>query len=383
MRWVILSGTYAGVGGVSDYTRQVATELAAIGDEVAVCAPSDRREQLNPTDIRLVQMRSGFGALALSKLDRTVASLRPDRLLVQYVPHAFGCRAMNIPFCVWLYARRRRYPIYVMFHEVAVAREAGQPLRHKVRATVTQLMARLAARAASRIFISTLAWERMLRPMVPNPLAVTWLPIPSNIPVVKRLDDASRIKMSYATNGEVLIGHLGTYGGPVAQLLMAVLPLIVNAVPDRKILLIGLNSERFAERFLATHSGLAARLQATGPLSATNLSCHLTACDVMLQPYPDGITTRRTSAMASLSHGIPLVTTKGRLTEPLWEESGAVLLSPVDSPEHLAHQLNWLIDDAVERRRLAAAGRALYENSFALTRTLTALRRPLDVLPRS
>jgi hypothetical protein len=71
------------------------------------------------------------------------------------------------------------------------------------------------------------------------------------------------------------------------------------------------------------------------------------------------------------------------LTEPLWEESQAVLLSPADNPEHLAHQLNWLVDNAAARRNLAAAGKALYEDCFALSRTITELRRPLEVLPRS
>jgi hypothetical protein len=34
-----------------------------------------------------------------------------DRLLVQYVPHAFGFKAMNLPFCLWLYAHTIRMAV--------------------------------------------------------------------------------------------------------------------------------------------------------------------------------------------------------------------------------------------------------------------------------
>ena len=40
------------------------------------------------------------------------------------------------------------------------------------------------------------------------------------------------------------------------------------------------------------------------------LSRHLQACDVLVQPYPEGITSRRTSAMAALAHGRAIVTRK-------------------------------------------------------------------------
>ena len=56
----------------------------------------------------------------------------------------------------------------------------------------------------------------------------------------------------------------------------------------------------------------------------------------MLQPYPDGISSRRTSAMAALSHARPVVTTSGPLTEDVWEASGAAVLVPVADATGLA-----------------------------------------------
>ena len=94
----------------------------------------------------------------------------------------------------------------------------------------------------------------------------------------------------------------------------------------------------------------------------------------MLQPYPDGISTRRTSAMVALAHARPLVTTTGWLTESLWEDSGAVVLAPYDDPVALAAATAALIGDADRRARLAADGAALYDRRFHLRHSLAALQ---------
>jgi glycosyltransferase involved in cell wall biosynthesis len=78
--------------------------------------------------------------------------------------------------------------------------------------------------------------------------------------------------------------------------------------------------------------------------------------------------------MVGLSHGLPVVTTKGRLTEALWQESGAVALAPVEDVEALVETAEHLLLDIVVRRRLSAAGRALYDERFAMQRTIAALR---------
>ena len=104
IRWVILTGEYPPQpGGVSDYTRLVAEGLAAVGDEVAVYAPP---QSLGPDPaapgVRVRRLPDRFGLRGLRWLDRELARDRPDRVLVQYVPHAFGLKAMNLPFAAWV-----------------------------------------------------------------------------------------------------------------------------------------------------------------------------------------------------------------------------------------------------------------------------------------
>ena len=86
----------------------------------------------------------------------------------------------------------------------------------------------------------------------------------------------------------------------------------------------GLHSREFRDRLIQQHPELEQRLHATGPLASDDLSHHIAACDLLIQPYPDGATTRRTSLMVGLSHGKPIITTASQVTEPIWEQSRAV-----------------------------------------------------------
>jgi glycosyltransferase involved in cell wall biosynthesis len=139
-------------------------------------------------------------------------------------------------------------------------------------------------------------------------------------------------------------------------------------------LLMGRGSKAMRDDLIGRCPELAGRLHATGTLPATELSRHLSACDVMLQPYVDGVSSRRTSVMVGLSHGVPIATTSGRLTESLWRESEAVALAPVEDVKALVKAAETLLSDAMIRRRMSEAARALYEERFDVKRTIATLR---------
>jgi glycosyltransferase involved in cell wall biosynthesis len=140
------------------------------------------------------------------------------------------------------------------------------------------------------------------------------------------------------------------------------------------VMLLGDKSREFRDKFIARQPTLADRIYASGALPGAELSRHLQACDVMIQPYPDGVTTRRTSAMMALAHGLPLVTNSGHLTEDIWREHRAVNMTPAGNPTQLGLNVSRLLNEHYEMKRLAAAGKALYEERFAMRHTIAALR---------
>ena len=372
--WQIVTGEYPPqTGGVSDYTRLVARGLADAGDRVDVWAPPSGGGD-DPRDPGVVVHRlpDRFGPWSLARLGQFLdARPRPRRLLVQYVPHAFGWKAANLPFCLWLRSRRRD-GVWVMFHEVAFASEPGQRAAHRALGAVTRRMAKLVARSAERTFVAIPAWRPMLESIVGAKVDAGWLPIPSGIPVVADPDAVRALRASYAGRS-ALVGHFGTYGDLIAPMLEAVVPALLSTA-DCRLLLLGHGSAAARAALAARLPALAERIAAAGSLSSADVSRHLQACDVMLQPYPDGVSSRRTSAMAALSHGRALVTTAGALTEPIWSERAAAALVPAGDSTALAAAAARLVGDSAARTELAARGAHVYDERFDLRHTIAALR---------
>jgi hypothetical protein len=306
----------------------------------------------------------------LALLDRELdARPEPRRILVHYVPHAFGWKAVNVPFCIWL-QRRRRDSVWVMFHEVAYPIACRQSLRRNVLGLATRAMAGIVARAAERAFVSIPAWEPLIR--ASTHARVTWLPVPSTIAIVADPSGVANIRARYG-GGRPLVGHFGTYGDLTRPLLFDALDQLFRLVECR-VLLLGKRSEQVAAEFVAGQPDLAGCVRGTGALHADDVSRHVSACDVMMQPYPDGVSSRRTSVMVALSHSRAVATTHGALTESVWLQSQAVALAPAGDGAALASAAARLLTDAARTASFAAAARRLYDDVFDLRHTIRGLR---------
>lgn len=378
-RWSLITGEYPPqAGGVSDYTQILARALIAAGDEVHVWAPSvdgSVVEERDASGAIIHRLRSGFGIAGLSQLSRELDALpRPYRILVQYVPHAFGWKAMNVPFCCWLWLRRRT-PVWVMFHEVVFPLRRGQPLRHKVLGVVTCLMASLVIRSAERIFVSTPSWGPFVRAFGRRDKPIEWLPVPSTIVVVPDSLAAQEQRKKLAGPQEILLGHFGTYGPYMRNVLRETFFGLLAANENRRVVLLGRGSASFLREVSETAPDLWRRATALDGVSPETASAGLAACDVAVQPYEDGISTRRTSAMAALALSIPVVTNEGPLSEPLWRESGAVMLAADASSGALVQAVEDLLRCPAKKKELQDRAAALYRDRFAIERTVEALRK--------
>jgi glycosyltransferase involved in cell wall biosynthesis len=370
--WHLLTGEYPPQpGGVGDYSRLVALALARAGHEVHVWAPgvADVREEDGVTEHRVPAL---FTPAGLVRLTRGLDGCRgPRRLLLQYVPHSFGMKAMNVPFCAW-FASRQQDERWVFFHEVVYPWSASAPPRHQVLAGVTRVMLRLVADAADRAFVSIPAWAEHLPARVRR--HAEWRPVPSNLPTEAPEATVQAVRSELAA-GEV-VGHFGTYGGVIAGLLEGVLVPLLRAHPRRHALLLGRGGAAFRDALASRHPDVAARLRATGALPPEAAAAHLRACDLLLQPYPDGVSARRGSVMAGLGLGMPIVTNTGHLTEPLWRELGPVELVEGTAPGPWTEAAERLLAHADARAALRDRATRVYRERFALERTLEALLRP-------
>jgi glycosyltransferase involved in cell wall biosynthesis len=384
--WHVVTGEYPpDRGGVGDHSAVLAGALAEAGWEVhvwtgGVSADSPSSEPTARSGsagrVHVHRVAGSFDREGLRRLsDALNAYPAPRTLLVQYAPRAFGRQGMNVRFCGWAWSRRRAGDdVRVMFHEPFFP-FGIQSLRRNVLAAVNHLMAALLLRAAARAYVSIPAWGRMLRPWGPRRLrAMPWVPVGSTVP---RVDDSAAVAALRASirggAGEgPVIGHFGTYGEAVATPLTPALRLALREDPAAVALLLGHGGPAYADGLAGEDADLRHRLVAPGYLAADALSLHLQACDVAIQPYPDGASSRRTTLMAALANAVATVTTTGFLTEPEWS-TGPVPLVPAGDAEGLAHAALGLLRDAPHRAEVGAAGRDFYERHFSLPRALGVL----------
>jgi glycosyltransferase involved in cell wall biosynthesis len=148
---------------------------------------------------------------------------------------------------------------------------------------------------------------------------------------------------------------------------------ILRAVRDVRAVLLGRGGPKFASSLASNYPDLAAQLIAPGALDAATISSLLAACDVLVQPYPDGISGRRTSAMAGLALGKPMVTTIGHLTEDDWARSNSVVLAPVECAADLTREVIRLLSSESEREALSERARSWYRSRFSMEHTMDVL----------
>ncbi|HZV73359.1 MAG TPA: glycosyltransferase [Conexibacter sp.] len=276
----------------------------------------------------------------------------PSWILLQYNPFRYGPRGFA-PDLV-RDARRLRHRSHarlaVMVHEAWVDMTDW-------RTTLMGLWQRAQLRALLRladgVMTSTQALARELgRGAVHVPIAATIMPVPTS-PAAARdrlgLGDKLAVALFGRANPSRALDH--------AEAAVAALTEARGA--DRlAILNLGADAPPF-------HVPPGVEVRTPGRLGADELSLHLWASDMVLLPLTDGVSTRRTTLMAALAHGRPVIGLRGRNTDAvLAQAQGALALTPAGDPAAFARAAVELTADGERLRALGDAGRRLYESHF-------------------
>jgi glycosyltransferase involved in cell wall biosynthesis len=367
--------------GLADHTAALAEHLAAHADVVVVTSV---REALSETSgpARILRQMPQWGWRGGPVVSRLLRQLQPDWLIVQYVPHMYGRGGINLMLPLLLWWWRWRGGATVLFiHELYLPWSVAP--KRVLAAVVQRLMLVMCIGAAQRIAVSTDVWRQKLQRLFPF-----WqsrfhhLPISSNIPVIHIGESekaSARARVGLAPD-EVVVGFFGTlHDSKLMEYVVASLGALEANGQRARLLCIGPTPPEVARALNGIGRQWNDRIVCTGYAEAARASHYLSLVDIFLLPLIDGVSSRRSSLMAALSHRVPVVATSSQGTDHVLLESAAVALSPVEDISAFLKHVCALAADETRREQLAEAGEILYQNHFSwsvvIHRLLTLLER--------
>jgi glycosyltransferase involved in cell wall biosynthesis len=342
-------------GGLADHTANLASHLAA-HTRVSVLGSRDAGSaeglEVHPD---IADWSDGESLL------EAFARRAPGAVILwQYVPHMYGRGGVNAALAkVMGTLRSQGRTQWIIAHEIAapltwVPHRLGYALAHR-----RQWKGILAN--ADRIAFSTEAWFRKWSrhsPSLKSRFIV--LPSPSAVPVAPAtpLNLAEWRRARGIPEGALVLGYFGTlsaakqFGWVVSAWRQAQWPhrvalVVIGAKPETRI-----------------GAGLDSLYLPLGFVSSREASIALQATDVLALPFIDGVSERRTTFMAGLSHGCAVVTTIGENTGPELRKAGFLRTTHSRHAAKFALAVRELMEDEAERNRLSHEARKAYAAAY-------------------
>lgn len=343
--------------GIGDYTANLARELALRQNIHILTAQDSACDPIEGVTIepcfRVSQPAS------VRQLEPRLLKARPDWILLQYNPFSYGKRGWN-PFLPLVIRRVRRQLPATRF--ALMVHEPFMPAINFKMALMTsyqrwQLW--MLGRSADVIFFSIDPWVRRFGKWFPSK-PVLHLPVGSNIPNVGLSREHARAELKL--DEQMVLGVFGTARDPrMLNWIRGAAQAVKEAGLKPLVLYVGPHREAMQEALGDVP------LRAEGVLPAEMVSRRLSAMDIYLAPFIDGASTRRTSLMTGLQHGLATVTTQGPLTDDLlksWRDR-AFLMADAHSEDAFRAQVARAVRDDDLRARLGREAERLFEQEFA------------------
>jgi glycosyltransferase involved in cell wall biosynthesis len=185
------------------------------------------------------------------------------------------------------------------------------------------------------------------------------LPVGSNVPDMRHVRDKHRAALGVGEATVVLAAFGTAHPSRLLEHLAAAANTVYAAGYETLVLNLGADAPPIADL------NPSIPVRRPGPLAPNVLARELAVADVFMAPFVDGVSTRRTTLMAALQHGLPIVGTAGPFTDGILREAtDALLLVDPHRPNASAEAAVRLAGARSEREARGRAARALYEQAF-------------------
>jgi len=326
MKVTFLTGEYPPMqGGIADYTAHLARSLLPLDVQPAILisrlykryeaagAPGGPKSNFGPIPIH--PYLSGWGIRCWPEIKRFLRQHPSQVLHIQYQAAAFDLAGW-INWLPWFMRLSENRPkIVTTFHDLRIPYlfpKAG-PLRWRsILALARYSDAVICTNREDALTLRQFAWGDH----------IAEIPLGNNVPVNPPSGyDRQRWRDQLGlADGAVVLAYFGflneSKGG---EDLIAVLAALVRQEVDAYLLMIGgdvgdsdPSNRAYARRVRQMIAGydLDQRIIFTGYVTLPEVSANLLAADMAVMPYRDGVSFRRTTLIAALQHGLPIISTR-------------------------------------------------------------------------
>ena len=324
------------VGGVGRFTAELAAALQAQGAQIAILTDEQVTVSSESDAVRVLPGRRSWGWGILSEIHACARAVGAEWVHVQYQTAAYRMHpAINaLPY----FLRRQGLRAAWTYHDLRIPYlfpKAGARLRNWV--------TRLPLRAADAVVVTNQSdWEAVQGQVQRGQLHR--IPIGNDIKS-RQFTTEERIERRAARgygSGQLVLGYFGFLNASKGGLtLVETLAALAGEGRDVHLLMIGERvgasdetNFRYLQRVEASiaEHGLENRVQWTGHQSDAEVAADFNAIDVLVMPYEDGMSMRRSTLTAALANGCAIVTTHPQDPTPEVREDSDLLLVPPRDP---------------------------------------------------
>jgi len=369
-----LTGEYPPMqGGIADHIACLANHMTPLGVESSALIHRRWKEAGPPppqTDetkhVSVYPLISGWNWRCWPGTAKFIAGQQPDVLHIQYQAAAFelGGWVNWLPW--YLKKQRTRVKIVTTFHDLRIPYIFPKAGAFRWKSMLALARYSDAVICTNREDQLTLSNHHPTRECYHIPLGSNVEPQPP-----AGFDRARWRKKYQADDNTLLLAYFGflneSKGG---EELIEAVALLRRRGLDAHLLLIGgdvghadptnVDYAQRVQRLIESHQ-LAGVVHRTGYVELPQVSANLLAADAVVMPYRDGVSFRRTTLIAALRHGCPVISTRpaNPAVIPEIKPGENMLLAPPQKAAALADTIELLAADSLLQEKLSGGATSL------------------------
>ncbi|QHT65769.1 glycosyltransferase family 4 protein [Rhodocytophaga rosea] len=357
------------IDGVGDYTAHLSQQFIKNGHSVYIVCSTTNNSTTKPiqkSHLQVLPIIKDWSLDAVYKLSKEIKYIHPDYISLQYVPHAFNHYGIPYSICVLMFILKLYgYKITTTFHEVAIRFDWRQPKYIPI-AINQRLISYFLALVSNYSITSIALYKKMLNAFTSK---IYQIPIGSNIIQHEvNHEEVETLKRKLKPEDEFLICTFGANARRHDVLLNVIAQL--SSTYKVRLLLIGKFPELWIQQMLkeAEKLKISDNVVVTGYLSSEDVYRHLLCADAFIQleniMYDNwgGVSTKSGTLAAAYMAGLPIIGTKGDMTDSFFSDGHNILLCNNNTlPEVTSKIISLINSDSLRKHLKSNAYKTFYE----------------------